>query len=41
MGDAFPDKLPITPLLRPPHGRIRVPGSKSLTNRALAIAASS
>lgn len=31
--------LPITPIRRPLHATVRVPGSKSLTNRALAIAA--
>ena len=31
--------LPITPILHPLHATVRVPGSKSLTNRALAIAA--
>jgi 3-phosphoshikimate 1-carboxyvinyltransferase len=31
--------LPIHPLSRPLSGRVRVPGSKSLTNRALLIAA--
>ncbi|MEK7326752.1 MAG: 3-phosphoshikimate 1-carboxyvinyltransferase, partial [Chloroflexota bacterium] len=31
--------LPITPLRHPLHATVRVPGSKSLTNRALAIAA--
>jgi len=29
----------VEPLARPPHGTIRVPGSKSITNRALLIAA--
>jgi 3-phosphoshikimate 1-carboxyvinyltransferase len=31
--------LPITPIPHPLHATVRVPGSKSLTNRALAIAA--
>jgi len=31
--------LPITPIAHPLHATVRVPGSKSLTNRALAIAA--
>jgi len=31
--------LSIVPLQRPPHARITVPGSKSITNRALLIAA--
>lgn len=29
----------IAPLARPPHARVRVPGSKSITNRALVVAA--
>src|SRR5512143_1963163 len=33
------DFLPIQPLSRPPHASVRVPGSKSLTNRALLAAA--
>jgi 3-phosphoshikimate 1-carboxyvinyltransferase len=33
------DSLPIQPFSRPPRGHVRVPGSKSLTNRALLIAA--
>jgi 3-phosphoshikimate 1-carboxyvinyltransferase len=33
------DTLAIQPLTRPPQGTIRVPGSKSLTNRALILAA--
>lgn len=35
----FPDELEITPLDRPPDATIRVPGSKSVTNRALLVAA--
>ncbi len=35
----FPDELEIKPLQRPPNATIRVPGSKSVTNRALLIAA--
>jgi 3-phosphoshikimate 1-carboxyvinyltransferase len=35
----FPEELEVTPLERPPDAKIRVPGSKSLTNRALIIAA--
>jgi 3-phosphoshikimate 1-carboxyvinyltransferase len=35
----FPEELEVTPLERPPDATIRVPGSKSLTNRALIIAA--
>jgi len=34
-----PLTLPITPIRRPLEAAVRVPGSKSLTNRALAIAA--
>jgi 3-phosphoshikimate 1-carboxyvinyltransferase len=36
---AFPDELEIIPLDRPPDAIVRVPGSKSVTNRALLIAA--
>jgi len=35
----FPDELEITPLDRPPDASIHVPGSKSVTNRALLVAA--
>lgn len=35
----FPDALEITPLSRPVDGTVVVPGSKSITNRALLIAA--
>src|SRR5215210_1696951 len=35
----FPEELEVTPLERPPDATIRVPGSKSVTNRALIIAA--
>ncbi|HET6662231.1 MAG TPA: 3-phosphoshikimate 1-carboxyvinyltransferase [Rubrobacter sp.] len=35
----FPEELEVTPLERRPDAKIRVPGSKSLTNRALIIAA--
>jgi 3-phosphoshikimate 1-carboxyvinyltransferase len=35
----FPEQLEITPLDRPPEATIRVPGSKSVTNRALLVAA--
>ena len=34
-----PDPLPITPAVGPVRGAVRPPGSKSLTNRALAVAA--
>ncbi len=36
---SYPDKLPITPFARPVHGSVRLPGSKSITNRALILAA--
>ena len=36
---SLPDVLPIVPLKRPPDATIRVPGSKSMTNRALVLAA--
>src|SRR5215212_7934673 len=36
---AFPEELEIMPLERPPDAAIRVPGSKSVTNRALIVAA--
>jgi len=36
---AYPETLAIEPLTRPPHCTLRVPGSKSLTNRALVLAA--
>ena len=35
----LPAQLEITPLKEPPDATIRVPGSKSVTNRALIIAA--
>jgi 3-phosphoshikimate 1-carboxyvinyltransferase len=35
----YPDKLEIIPLEKPPHATVRVPGSKSITNRALVLAA--
>jgi 3-phosphoshikimate 1-carboxyvinyltransferase len=35
----YPDTLPIQPLDRPPTATIAVPGSKSITNRALVLAA--
>jgi 3-phosphoshikimate 1-carboxyvinyltransferase len=35
----FPDLLCVEPLSRPPQATIRVPGSKSITNRALVLAA--
>ena len=35
----YPGSLTIQPLAQPPHCSIRVPGSKSLTNRALVLAA--
>ena len=36
---SLPDLLPITPFTRPVRGEVIVPGSKSLTNRALLLAA--
>lgn len=36
---SLPSSLPITPIDHPLHATVRVPGSKSLTNRALLIAA--
>jgi 3-phosphoshikimate 1-carboxyvinyltransferase len=42
MSDAlpsYPDKLEIVPLTRPPRATVTVPGSKSITNRALVLAA--
>src|SRR5207237_8851268 len=35
----YPDKLRIEPLTKPPNATVRVPGSKSITNRALVLAA--
>jgi 3-phosphoshikimate 1-carboxyvinyltransferase len=35
----FPEEIEITPLDRPPDATISVPGSKSVTNRALIVAA--
>src|SRR3954469_9798895 len=35
----YPDKLEIVPLRKPPHATVRVPGSKSITNRALVLGA--
>jgi 3-phosphoshikimate 1-carboxyvinyltransferase len=35
----LPDLLPITPFTRPAYGDIALPGSKSITNRALMLAA--
>ena len=39
MTPALPDLLPIPPFTRPARGEITLPGSKSLTNRALLLAA--
>jgi 3-phosphoshikimate 1-carboxyvinyltransferase len=36
---ALPDVLPIRPFTHPVHGSVLLPGSKSLTNRALLLAA--
>ncbi len=35
----YPDRLLIEPLARPPRATVSVPGSKSITNRALVLAA--
>jgi 3-phosphoshikimate 1-carboxyvinyltransferase len=35
----YPNQIEIIPLTKPPHATIRVPGSKSITNRALVLAA--
>jgi 3-phosphoshikimate 1-carboxyvinyltransferase len=35
----YPDRLEVRPLARPPQATVRVPGSKSITNRALVLAA--
>jgi 3-phosphoshikimate 1-carboxyvinyltransferase len=35
----FPDELEIKPLARPPDATVQIPGSKSVTNRALIVAA--
>ena len=39
MTPPLPDKLPIQPFTRPARGDVALPGSKSLTNRALLLAA--
>jgi 3-phosphoshikimate 1-carboxyvinyltransferase len=36
---AYPEKLEIVPLAKPPNVTVRVPGSKSITNRALVLGA--
>src|SRR5438874_200502 len=36
---AYPPTLPIEPLARPPAATLTPPGSKSITNRALVLAA--
>src|SRR6185503_4817751 len=36
---SLPDVLPIQPFTRPVHGEVTLPGSKSITNRALLLAA--
>jgi 3-phosphoshikimate 1-carboxyvinyltransferase len=35
----YPEKLAVEPLIRPPQATVCVPGSKSITNRALVLAA--
>lgn len=39
MSVSYPETLEIQPLTKPPAATIRVPGSKSITNRALVLAA--
>jgi 3-phosphoshikimate 1-carboxyvinyltransferase len=39
MTPSYPELLPIQPLDRPPQAVIQLPGSKSITNRALVLAA--
>ncbi|HLP09738.1 MAG TPA: 3-phosphoshikimate 1-carboxyvinyltransferase [Opitutaceae bacterium] len=39
MSEPLPDLLPIAPFTRPADGAVTLPGSKSLTNRALLLAA--
>src|SRR4051812_36831466 len=39
MSPSLPEVLPIQPFTRPVHGQVTLPGSKSLTNRALLLAA--
>jgi 3-phosphoshikimate 1-carboxyvinyltransferase len=39
MATSYPDTLPIQPFTKPVRGRITLPGSKSITNRALILAA--
>ncbi|HRI81165.1 MAG TPA: 3-phosphoshikimate 1-carboxyvinyltransferase [Opitutaceae bacterium] len=36
---SLPDPLPVTPFTRPARGKVTLPGSKSITNRALILAA--
>ncbi len=36
---SYPAQLEIKPLTKPPHATVRVPGSKSITNRAMVLAA--
>ena len=35
----YPDRLPLTPVMAPVHASVSLPGSKSITNRALLLAA--
>jgi 3-phosphoshikimate 1-carboxyvinyltransferase len=39
MSMTYPAELPIVPLAKPPSATVTVPGSKSITNRALVLAA--
>jgi 3-phosphoshikimate 1-carboxyvinyltransferase len=36
---SYPDQLPLTPVTGPVHAAVHLPGSKSITNRALLLAA--
>ncbi|HBK73590.1 MAG TPA: 3-phosphoshikimate 1-carboxyvinyltransferase, partial [Planctomycetaceae bacterium] len=37
--NSLPDEVTVTPVQRPIQGRVRAPGSKSITNRAVICAA--
>src|SRR5438046_1029756 len=39
MAESYPERLEIVPLTKPPKTMVSVPGSKSITNRALVLAA--
>jgi 3-phosphoshikimate 1-carboxyvinyltransferase len=36
---AYPPQIRLQPVINPPHASVRIPGSKSITNRALLVAA--